>query len=324
MTHSFRTIIDIEPHLEQINHDSPSLLIGSCFAENMAKKLNYFGFPINFNPFGIIYNAHSIGKCLNYIASSQTIEEKDLIFHNGLWHSKWHHGSFSDPEKVKTLRNCNIPLKQSQQALAEINTVIISLGTAIVYQLKSTGEYVGNCHKIPQDQFTKSSMGVEEIVRTLKDSINNVLKINPKLNFILTVSPIRHLRDGFIESTQSKASLILAAHQLKKHFDQVYYFPAYEIMMDDLRDYRFYTEDMLHPNQQAIDYIWSKFKAACISNSAEELSLKVDSLRRAMAHEPLHPGSEKHLEFLEKLKIKIELFKEQNPKIKLNDLPFGK
>lgn len=318
MTDSFRTIIEIEQYPSQLDHKSMSLLIGSCFAENMARKLNYFGFPIIFNPFGILYNPHSLGKCLNYIASSQTIEEKDLIFQDELWHSKWHHGSFSHHEKAKVLEKCNDNLLISQQKLSQTKTVIISLGTSAIYKLKSNDEVVGNCHKIPQDQFDRSYLTVKEIVNNLSNSFNKVLAINPDINFILTVSPIRHLRDGFIESNLSKATLILAVHELVEKHKQVFYFPAYEIMNDDLRDYRFYEADKLHPNQQAVDYIWQKFKAACISKNAEELMSKVDRIRKAKSHRPLHPGSEKHLKFLKKLEENIRQFKKQYTHIDLD------
>lgn len=317
MSDSFRTIIEFEKQFPSLNHHSQCLMVGSCFSENIAEKLQYHGFSTHFNPFGILYNAHSLNKCLNYIASSQTIEEKDLIFHDDLWHSKWHHGQFSNVSKEQVIKDCNINLKTVQEALTHTNNIFITIGTAFTYVLKSTGEVVGNCHKLPKKEFSKSMMSKDEVVNYLSESMDKILKINPGVNFIYTISPIRHLKDGFIENNLSKATLILAVHELKKKYTQTFYFPAYEIMMDDLRDYRFYGKDLLHPNPQAIEYIWQIFKDKFIEKSAYALMDEILSLKKAKAHKALHPGSPKHLAFLKKLELKIKTFQEKHPHIKL-------
>ncbi len=312
MSNLFRTTLEIEKQEQQIDHKSKTLLMGSCFSEHMAKKLAYYGFPSNNNPFGILYNAYSISKGLNYIASSQTIEEKDLIFQDDLWHSKWHHGHFSHPEKDHILKNCNEVLSKNQQELPDTKQLIITLGSAFVYELIETGEVVGNCHKIPANKFKKKRMTVEEVVEVLSEAITQVLKKAP-LNITLTVSPVRHAKEGLAANSISKAILLLAVDALCQKFETVNYFPSYEMLVDDLRDYRFYEKDLIHPNQQAIDYVWEKFKASYINDSSEKIMQEIAAIKKAKAHKVLHPGTQKHLDFLNKLALKIKTFNEAHP-----------
>ena len=314
----FRTRLDYGEQALALHHQSSCLFVGSCFSENIANKLKYYGFKTKCNPFGILYNAHSISKCLHYIASSQTIEPKDLIFHNECWHSKWHHGSFSAPDQKVMMQKCNVSLQDHQEAFQYHNCIFITLGTAFIYRLKSSDEVVGNCHKMPQNDFIKSMMPVEDVVQTFAASIKEIINRSPKMQFVFTISPVRHLRDGFVENQLSKSTLTVAVHELVKRFSSVHYFPAYELVMDDLRDYRFYKADMLHPNEQAVDYIWSRFKHAFIAENSYKIMDKIEGLRKMQAHKALHPQTEQHQQFLKKLEEKKKTFKAAHPEIDLD------
>ena len=317
MPKTFRTPIQAIQSNIDINHLSNTLLLGSCFAENMAEKLERHLFPISFNPFGILYNAFSISKGLHYIAGTQTIVEKDLIFHNSLWHSKWHHGHFSGISKEETLDKVNFTLNNARNKLKNTNILVITLGTAFVYKLKSTNEIVGNCHKLPSDQFIKSRQSIAEVVACLSTAIKQIIEIRPELKIIFTVSPVRHLKDGFIENQRSKSILLLACEQLTKELENAYYFPAYEIMMDELRDYRFYATDMLHPNKTSISHIWDLFQETFFSIETKGLVREINQLKKELDHRPLHPNSEAHLAFVDRLKKKIEEFEKKYAALKI-------
>ena len=317
MSKIFRTPLKAIQSNIHISHLANTLILGSCFAENMAEKLDQHLFPISFNPFGILYNAFSISKGLHYIAGTQTIIEKDLISDNSLWHSKWHHGRFSSVSKQETLEKSNFELNNARRKINNCNTLIITLGTAYVYTLKATNEIVGNCHKLPAVQFSKSRLKVQEVVEHLSSAIKALLKIRPELQIILTVSPVRHLKDGFIENQRSKAILLLACEQLTAEFKNAFYFPAYEIMMDELRDYRFYSKDMLHPNDISKDHIWSVFQETFFNSDTKNLVKEISQLKKDLAHRPLHPESKGHLAFKEKLEQKVKDFERRNPELKV-------
>jgi len=316
MSKIYRTPLKAIQNTLHISHLSNTILFGSCFAENMAEKLDHHLFPISFNPFGILYNAFSISKGLHYIAGTQTIVENDLIFDNYLWHCKWHHGRFSSVSKEETLEKTNLELNNTRQKLKNCNTLIITLGTAYVYTLKATNEIVGNCHKLPAKDFSKSRLEIQEVVDRLSSAIEALFIHNPDLQIIFTVSPVRHMKDGFIENQRSKSILLLACEQLTIKFDNAFYFPAYEIMMDELRDYRFYAKDMLHPNDLSKDHIWSVFQEAFFSPETKHLVKEISTLKKDLAHRPLHPNSEAHLAFLKKLDAKVSDFEQRYPDLK--------
>lgn len=303
---NFRTPISIPKNLKPIDYNSKIVSLGSCFAVNMAEKFEYYKFQNSVNPFGIIFNPVSIEKLIYRIVNQVFFTEKDIFFHNERWHCFEVHSDLSNPNKEEFLENLNAILKLSLIQLFQVSHLIITFGTSWVYRNFESNAIVANCHKLPQNQFQKEILSVETIGNSIKNTIDLIQKINPNCNFIFTVSPVRHLKDGFVENQRSKSHLITAIHDgVKSQFPAVNYFPSYEIMMDELRDYRFYAEDMLHPSTVAIDYIWSKFKESTIAESDFPVMEQVDSIQKSLSHKPFNPNSESHSKFESKLKEKM-------------------
>ena len=303
---NFRTQIPIPQNLNPIDYNSKIVSLGSCFAVNMAEKFEYYKFQNSVNPFGIIFNPVSIEKLICRIVNQVFFTEKDIFFHNERWHCFEVHSDLSNANKEEFLENLNVILKRSLIQLFQASHVIITFGTSWVYRNFESNTLVANCHKLPQNQFQKEILSVETIGNSIKNTIDLIQKINPDCNFIFTVSPVRHLKDGFVENQRSKSHLITAIHDaIKPELTAVNYFPSYEIMMDELRDYRFYVEDMLHPSAVAIDYIWSKFKESTIAESDFPVMEQVDSIQKSLSHKPFNPNSESHLRFESKLKEKM-------------------
>ncbi len=303
---NFRTQIPIPPNLNPIDYNSKIVSLGSCFAVNMAEKFEYYKFQNSVNPFGIIFNPVSIEKLIYRIVNQVFFTEKDIFFHNERWHCFEVHSDLSNANKEEFLENLNVILKRSLIQLFQASHVIITFGTSWVYRNFESNTIVANCHKLPQNQFQKEILSVETIGNSIKNTIDLIQKINPDCNFIFTVSPVRHLKDGFVENQRSKSHLITAIHDaIKPQLPAVNYFPSYEIMMDELRDYRFYAEDMLHPSAVAIDYIWSKFKESTIAETDFPVMEQVDSIQKSLSHKPFNPNSESHLKFESKLKQKM-------------------
>lgn len=300
------------------------MLLGSCFAENIGKKFSYFKYQATTNPFGIIFNAVSLEKLIRRVVENKKFTENDIFFHNELWHCYEVHSELSNPDKDLFLSHLNSILESTHRHIAALTHCIITLGTSWVYSNIETHEIVANCHKVPQKQFTKELLSIEQTEKSLENIILLIHSVNPNCHFIFTVSPVRHIKDGFIENTLSKAHLIAAIHSiLNKKFSTSLevtnqnrnYFPSYEIMMDELRDYRFYAEDMLHPNQTAIDYIWLRFYEHYISESAVKLMEEVDAIQKGLAHRPFNPNTESHQKFLAQLNLKIETIKKKLPHV---------
>ena len=238
----------------QIAYQSKILLLGSCFSENIGDKLSYFKFQSTQNPFGILFHPKAIENFITNAINEKKYLDDDLIFQNETWHSFDAHSSLSSVNKNELLNKLNASISITNRALKEASHIIITLGTSWVYRFIETDAIVANCHKIPQKKFLKKLLLVEEITKSLAAILVLLKSVNKDISVLFTVSPVRHLKDGFIENTQSKAHLIAAIHQVLEH-QNVSYFPSYEIMMDELRDYRFYAEDMIHPNKTAINYI---------------------------------------------------------------------
>ncbi|UCE93772.1 MAG: GSCFA domain-containing protein [Flavobacteriaceae bacterium] len=316
----FRTEIDIPRGAVEIDHQSELVLIGSCFSEEISAKFDYFKFSAFTNPFGILFNPVSINNAVKHCVEGRTFDPSDLYFHQNKWMSLYHHGSFdhSDPEKVLTLINRNI--RKGQEAFQNATHVIITLGTSWVYRFRSNGNIVGNCHKIPQKEFTKELLSSEEIHANLKNMVSLIRKVNSNCTFLFTVSPVRHLKDGFIENTLSKALLQKAVHELKKE-SEINYFPSYEIMVDDLRDYRFYKQDLVHPNEMAVDYIWELFKKSWISESAKKDMIEIEGIQKSLAHKPFDRDSKEHQKFLLQLQGKIQNLKKRLPGVEFDAPP---
>ena len=311
----FTTKIPVQKSTFPIDYNSKILLLGSCFAENMGEKFDYFKFQASTNPFGIIFNPVSLKKIIERSIEKNYFTENDIFFHNDLWHCFEVHSEISNPDKDAFLKSLNHLIDSAYKQLNNATHIIITLGTSWVYRNIETNEIVANCHKVPQKQFTKELLTINEIEESLKSIISLVQSVNPNCKFIFTVSPVRHIKDGFVENTLSKAHLIAALHTSSFQLPTSNYFPSYEIMVDELRDYRFYAEDMLHPNQTAIDYIWIKFFENYISESEFRLMNAICEIQRALKHRPFNPNTERHQNFLSSLETKIIKIKEKLPTI---------
>lgn len=313
---NFTTKIPVTKSNSPIDYSSQIVALGSCFAENMGEKFDFYKFQNTTNPFGIIFNPVSIEKILERSIHLNYFTETDLFLYNELWHCYEVHSDLSQPNKEAMLSNLNRLLTEMNSKLATATHLFITYGTSWVYQLKASNAVVANCHKVAQDQFEKEILSVTEIENAIQNSIDLIQKINPKCQVVFTVSPVRHIKDGFVENQRSKANLISAMHTSISQQPTSSYFPSYEIVMDELRDYRFYAQDLLHPNAVAIDYIWEHFCESNISEAAQQVMQEVESIQKGMAHRPFHPDSTSHSKFLQKLKEKSAQLEAQFPFMK--------
>ena len=292
-----------------MNYESNIILLGSCFVENIGEKLEYFKFKNTINPFGILFHPNAIENLIANAICEKEYTEKDIFFHNERWHCFDAHSDLSDSSKDVLLSNLNNTIKSTNKQIHESTHIIITLGTAWVYRFIETNTIVANCHKIPQKEFKKEILSVDEIVESLEHIEKLIHLVNKNIQIIHTVSPVRHIKDGFIENNQSKSHLITAILQVLNHKSDIKnqkstYFPSYEIMMDELRDYRFYAEDMIHPNQIAINYIWEKFQQVWISPHATSTMEDVETIQKGLQHIPFNSGADSYQQFLQDLEEK--------------------
>lgn len=313
----FRKIVPISKPPFQITHQDGVLLMGSCFTENIGEKLKHYGFNTTNNPFGIIYNPLSIFQNLNTIIQRKHYTEKDLLIRNERYISLDHHGKYSDTDKDSLLHTINSGVEQTNKSFSGYRYIIFTLGTSFVYKHLETGRIAANCHKIPNTAFEKRLLRIDEI-KTAFDSVKNSLK--DKI-ILFTVSPVRHWRDGAIENQRSKSILTESIHQLMEENSNCYYFPAYEIMMDELRDYRFYEEDMLHPNKTAVNYIWERFCQAYFEEPTMDILTKIHKLRLMFQHRIKHSDTAEQENFKKQKKIQTTAFKKNFPAINIDFSP---
>ena len=309
----FRKSVELPIGEAEIRHSDQLLLIGSCFTENMGKIFSANKFRCLINPFGILYNPLSIAEAICQMLAHRQYDENDLLFEHGLWLSLMHHGSFSSLNKDECLDKINSNLKQGADCLQKAKWLIITFGTARVYECKQTGQIVGNCHKLPEKCFSRRLLEVDEILETYNNLFTDLRKVNPDLSVLFTVSPIRHTRDGMHGNQVSKATLLLAIDKLCSRHAFCHYFPSYEIMLDELRDYRFYDADMVHPSQLAIEYIWECFAKSYFKNQTMGFLKEWESIRRGLEHRPFNPDSEEYLRFRSQILLKMERLKEKYP-----------
>lgn len=314
---NFRTQIPLKKQqFNQIDYSSKLLLIGSCFSENIGDKFSYCKFQSEVNPFGILFHPKAIEKLITDAINQRKFTEKDIFFNNERWHCFNAHSSLSSSTKNELLNNLNNAISLTFQQLTSSTHIIITLGTSWVYRHIESDIVVANCHKIPQKKFLKEILLVNEVLESLK-AINLLIKsVNNNISITYTVSPVRHLKDGFVENQQSKSHLLAAIHQIRNEHN-VYYFPSYEIMMDELRDYRFYSEDMIHPNATAINYIWKKFCGVWLNSFAEQTMEEIVTLQKGLNHRPFNPNSKQHQQFLQGLQEKKEALLGKFPHLKL-------
>ncbi len=293
-------------------------MLGSCFAENISDKFEYFKFQSVSNPFGILFHPKAIETLITKAVNGYEYSEKDVFYHNEQWHCYDAHSKLSNVSKERLLNDLNENLKIANNQIYNATHIIITLGTAWVYSLLETENTVANCHKVPQKNFNKSLLSVDAICNALKSMVSAIQSVNKSASIIFTVSPVRHIKDGFIENTHSKAHLITAIHSLlstQLESRSLHYFPSYEIMLDELRDYRFYKEDMLHPNQTAIQYIWKKFLEVWMASEAFSVMKDVDVVQKGLMHKPFNSKSEAHIKFLQKLEAGKRALELQFPHI---------
>ena len=283
---------------KKIVHSDKLFLIGSCFTEQIGQKFSHHKFQTIENPNGILFNPISIVGAIARYIQSQPYTEAELFQQNDVWGSWDHHTRFSSIDANICLQKINDAQAAAHQFLKDANWIFITLGSAFLYELENN-RAVANCHKVPTDKFTKRLLTATEIETALQQMFVDLKQFNPGSHVMFTISPVRHLRDGFVENNRSKANLISAVHALVDANPMVHYFPAYELIMDDLRDYRFFAEDMVHPNYQATQYVWEKLIASCISEEAQLMMKEIAMIQSAKTHKAFNPTSIQHLNFLQ-------------------------
>jgi hypothetical protein len=308
-----QTNIQLKKQTENpINYHSKMILLGSCFSENIGAKFDFYKFQVLQNPFGILFHPRAIEKFIYQVVSEKVFTDNDIFFKNERWHCFDVHSTMSSSNKETLLYNLNSGIKSTYLALKNASHCIITFGTAWIYRFSETDEIVANCHKIPQKKFAKELLSVNQISESIQNIISFLTSINPEITVIFTISPVRHLKDGFVENSQSKAHLIAAINVISKD-KNIFYFPSYEIMMDELRDYRFYGEDMIHPNQIGIQYIWEKFINTWFFEETIPIMHEIEVIQKAILHKPFNENSEKHQAFLENLEGKKRKIQERFP-----------
>ena len=293
---NFRTVFSI-PKTKTFGYDDSFMLCGSCFVESIGKKLENACFNVLTNPFGILFNPYSLAKSIENIIDSKLFTAEELICHHDLYHSFSHHSCFSHHDQSICIEQINRSTTHAHQFLKNSTLLIITLGTAWVYYYRPSGKIVSSCHKIPQQEFDKELLPVSQITKLLSATMKQLFEFNQNIHIILTISPVRHIKDGFVENQQSKASLILSVKQLIEQFKNCSYFPAYELFMDDLRDYRFYSFDMLHPSETAIQYVWGRFFETFFNQETQNILDEAEKLHAASQHRPFHATSDEYQKF---------------------------
>jgi hypothetical protein len=310
-----QTQISLSPDDHKIDYNSKVLLLGSCFSENIGGILEYYKFQNLQNPFGIIFHPLPIERLIYRALTSEVFTETDIFVQDGQWRCMEVHSLISHKDKDAILHILNEKLAAFSEYLRTATHIIITYGTAWGYRQLTSGKIVANCHKKPPKEFEKEITSVQGIAKSIKYISEALKTINPNMRIIYTVSPVRHLKDGFIENSRSKAHLIAGIHEIISSNMEISYFPSYELMMDELRDYRFYSEDMLHPTTTAVDIIWDRFAAVWIDPSTETIQKEIAAVRAGLEHRPFNPDSNDYKIFQQKLQQKIEAIKIKLPHV---------
>jgi hypothetical protein len=309
--------IDIKSPPKKIGYKEKVLVIGSCFTEHIGGRLQDLKFKVLQNPNGILFDPLSVASSLNSYVTNKQYSEDDLFYLNELWQSWHHHSKFSGLDKEEVLGKINASQQEAHTFLKEADWLIVTLGSAFSYQVMETKAFVANCHRAPRQWFNKHLTGIDEIVKTFIETINQLLTINPSLKIIFTVSPVRHIRDGVVENNRSKARLVEAVHHLVEQYENAYYFPAYELVIDVLRDYRFYDIDLVHPNYAATEFVFEKFTANYIEQESQLMMEEIKKFVTAFKHKPFQPASVAHKAFLQKNLHQAMQFQQKHPYVDL-------
>ena len=310
----FRTVVELPEKMPPICHAGKILLMGSCFAENMGRLLSENKFDIDVNPFGILYNPLSLQRALEEIMEGKVYEPGELFLYRSCWHSPMHHSSFSDLNKDTVLTKINARLQNAYCSFSKLDWIILTFGTAYVYERKEDGMVIGNCHQLPEKTFVRRMITPEEIMAVYRPLLQKIKKTCSAVKVLLTVSPIRHIRDGLHGNQVSKSGPLLATDQLPQESPAfVFYFPSYEIILDELRDYRFYADDMVHPSDLAVRYLWKCFSETFFTAETRQIISEVESISRDILHRPFRPNSDAYQRFLEQIVLKIERLNRKYP-----------
>lgn len=309
----FRKIVKIEDQLFTIGYDNRILSLGSCFADHIGSKLKEAKLSVCSNPFGVLYNPLSVLNALNRIAESVELTRSDLIEHDGFFHSFSFHSVYSDQSAEKALLRMNEAVSEGRDCYLKCDRLLVTFGTAWVYELAATGDVVSNCHKLSAKSFNRRRLSVNEIIVSWSRFLTSFAETHPESKVVFTVSPIRHWKDGAFENQCSKATLILAIDELCKQFSFCTYFPSYEIFMDELRDYRFYADDMIHPSKQGIEYVWQRFGETFFSLQTKEDMREWERIRKMLQHKSLSGMSESYKKFLRENLRRMEQFTQKKP-----------
>lgn len=314
-----------KPFSKKITHHQKLMLMGSCFTENIGDKLIAHKFSVLQNPNGILFNPVSVLDAVQNYISNKSIKQDALFYLNEAYHSWQHHSRFSSPEKKVAIENINHSTTAAHKYLQEADYLILTFGSAWVYELTAKADNVlnnfvaANNHKAPADWFNRRLLFINELDNIFEKLISSLKEFNPHLQIIFTISPVRHLREGFVENNRSKAALINAVHTAVDKYENAFYFPAYELVIDDLRDYRFYAEDMVHPNYAATNYVWEKFVSACIDEPSQQLMKSINEINAAKSHKAFNPSSAAHQKFLQHNLDKINMLKMKFPYINFSE-----
>jgi hypothetical protein len=314
----FRTEFDIQKLEPSITHKNKLMLVGSCFTENIGDKLRKHKFEVHENPNGILFNPVSVSEAIINVVENKQYTEEDLFHFNEAWHSWQHHSRFSGITVDEALNKINNANKAANAFLKQADYILITLGSAWIYTLTekalnaTKGTVAANNHKAPSDWFDKRLLRVDQAILVLATMLNKLGVFNSNIKIIFTISPVRHLREGAINNNRSKAVLVQAVHDLLEKLDKLHYFPAYELVMDDLRDYRFFAEDLVHPNYYATQYVWEKFVDGCMNDETKKMMQEIAEVNTAFNHKPFNATSNQHKIFLENYFTKVKHLQEQN------------
>jgi len=314
----FRTKIPVQDYPFAISYTDPVFLMGSCFSDNIGTKLHRSKFRVLSNPMGIVYNPLSIARQIEFIIDPKKLKESGLYSNDELWHHFDFHGKFSSPDKLKVLETIQEQLTQSALFLKKSKYLFITFGTANVFYKKDINQVVANNHKFPIELFEKKRLKIDVMLGEFNKILKKLSLFNPDLKVVFTISPVRYIRDGLVENQRSKSSLFMLVDELEKN-ERAYYFPSFEIFIDDLRDYRFYGEDLLHPADSGLEYTWKQFKESFFDEKTIKVEKEVMQVVKASEHRPIHSESESHKKFRSGLLEKCKAFIYRYPFIDLSE-----
>jgi len=316
----FRLTFPVAQLKTPLQYADKILMMGSCFAEEIGERLEQHRFDALINPHGILYNPISITQALHTYLDGKQYTADDLFLQNELYHSWDHHSRFSGTDPDAVLAGINAAQQAAAKRLEEADWLIITLGSAFTYTLTDRNQVVGNCHKASASSFHKKLLSPPDAISALDNMMHRLFFRNRKVKIMFTISPVRYARDGVVENNLSKAVLIQTVHHLVNKFDRLFYFPAYELVIDDLRDYRFYKEDLVHPNDMAVNYVWEHFTQSCLSEEGKKLLPLVAEINRAKQHRPFNPNSTQHKQFLATYAKKTQQLMEEHPFLRLEEV----